>query len=166
MLSQTIVDKLNKQINLEHFSSNVYLQMSAWCAGKGLDGCAAFLKAHAAEEMEHMQRLFDYVNECGAPAVIGAIEAPPTEYADVKEVFVKTLEHENVVTASINDLVKAALESGDFSTFNFLQWYVAEQHEEEKLFKGILDRLEIIGTHGSGVHHFDRSMARLAASEG
>ena len=34
MLSQTMVEQLNEQINLEFFSSNLYLQMSAWCEDK------------------------------------------------------------------------------------------------------------------------------------
>lgn len=164
MLTSEIIEKLNNQINLECFSSNLYLQMGSWCAGKGLDGCAAFLKAHAAEEMEHMLRLFDYVNECGACALLGTIAAPPADFGDVRSVFVKTLEHEQIVTRSINELVHAALTSQDYSTFNFLQWYVAEQHEEEKLFKGILDKFDLMGVGGSGLYHFDRAMAALAAT--
>jgi ferritin len=164
MLCEKIVKQLNKQINLEFYSSNFYLQMSSWCATQGLDGCAAFLKGHATEEMEHMQRLFDYVNECGALAILGAIEAPPTEFANIKVVFEQTYEHECLITRAINDLVHAAFEARDYSTFNFLQWYVSEQHEEEKLFKGILDKLEIIGTKDSGLYHFDREMAQLESA--
>ncbi len=63
MLSQAMVEHLNEQINLEFFSSNLYLQMSAWCEDKGFDGAAEFLRAHAVEEMQHMQRLFTYVSE-------------------------------------------------------------------------------------------------------
>ena len=77
MLSDKMLDKLNEQINVEFYSSNLYLQMSSWCESQGLEGCATFLQAHATEEMEHMQRLFTYVNECGALAKIGAIVAIP-----------------------------------------------------------------------------------------
>lgn len=166
MLSEKVVENLNKQINLEFYSSNLYLQMSSWCADKGLDGCSEFLKVHATEEMGHMQRLFDYVNECGSMAVLGAIAAPPTEFEDIKHVFQATYDHECEITAAINSLVHSSFESQDYSTFNFLQWYVSEQHEEEKLFKGILDKLEIIGTKDGGLYHFDREMAKLAGAEG
>ena len=44
MLNKAIIDKLNEQINLEFASSNIYLQMSAWCANKGYEGAAAFLR--------------------------------------------------------------------------------------------------------------------------
>ena len=57
MLNKAIADKLNEQINLEFYSSNVYLQMSSWCSKHGYEGAAAFLLRHADEELEHMQKL-------------------------------------------------------------------------------------------------------------
>lgn len=164
MLSDKLVDHLNRQINLEFYSGNLYLQMSAWATYKGLDGCALFLRDHAGEEMDHMQRLFTYVNETGALARLGAIEAPPTEFASIQEVFENIYEHECHVTREINALVDSAFSEKDYSTFNFLQWYVAEQHEEERLFKSILDKLQITGVEGRGLFHFDQQMERLALS--
>ena len=87
MLTQTVIDQLNEQINWEFYSSNLYLQMSAWCDSKGLEGSAAFLKDHATEEMEHMQRLFTYVSECGALPILGEIKAPPIEGESLKDVL-------------------------------------------------------------------------------
>ena len=164
MLSDKLVDNLNRQINLEFYSGNLYLQMSAWATYQGLDGCALFLRDHADEEMGHMQKLFTYVNETGALARLGDIEAPPTEFDSIEEVFQKIYDHECHVTAEINALVDRAFAEKDYSTFNFLQWYVAEQHEEERLFKSILDKLQIIGTEGRGLFHFDQQMQRLALS--
>lgn len=148
MLSDKMLAALNDQINLEFYSSNLYLQMSAWCEYKALDGCAKFLKSHAAEEMEHMQRLFNYVNETGGLALVGKIDAPPSEFESISDIFQQTYEHEVYITSKINRLAKTAQEEDDFSTFNFLQWYVAEQHEEEKLFKSIIDKIEMIGPQG------------------
>lgn len=148
MLSETMLKALNEQITLEFYSSNLYLQMSSWCEFNALDGCAKFLKAHAAEEMEHMQRLFTYVNETGGLAIVGQIDAPPVDFKSVNDIFQETYDHEVFITAKINQLAKIAQQEDDFSTFNFLQWYVAEQHEEEKLFKSIIDKIEMIGPNG------------------
>jgi len=162
MLSTKLVQKLNSQINLEFYSSNLYLQMSSWCEFHGLNGGGLFLTKHAEEEMGHMQKLWAYVNETGAMAEVGAVAAPPTEYSDIVEVFRKTYQHECEVTESINELVDTAFQEKDYSTFNFLQWYVAEQHEEEKLFKDILDKIEMIGIDGKGLFYIDRELAELA----
>lgn len=165
MLTQKVIDQLNAQINWEFYSSNLYLQMSAWCSAKGLDGSAAFLKDHATEEMDHMQRLFDYVSECGALPILGEIKAPPLEWDSINAIFKQTYEHELFVTQKINELVDVALMQKDHSTFNFLQWYVSEQHEEEKLFKSILDKMEIIGTDGRGLYHFDQVVGQMVGSK-
>ena len=110
MLKPDMVNQLNAQLNLEFYSSNLYLQMSAWCADKGYEGAAAFLKAHAAEEMEHMQRLFNYLSDTGA-----------------------------------------------------MPLYVAEQHEEEKLFKSVLDKFAMVGDSGKSLFLLDKDLGRMAS---
>lgn len=162
MLSDSMVKKLNDQINLEFYSSNLYLQMSAWCEDKGFEGAAKMLHSHAAEEMEHMNRLFTYVSETGAFPIVGAIDAPPYQFDSLKDVFVETYAHECLITQKINELTHAAFTSQDYSSFNFLQWYVAEQHEEEKLFKGILDKIKLVGDDGKGLFWIDKELAQIA----
>jgi ferritin len=162
MLSEKMVAQLNDQINLEFYSSNLYLQMSAWCEFKGYEGASAFLKIHAEEEMQHMQRLFTYVNETGNLAKLGTIEAPPTEFKSLTAVFEETHKHECLITKAINELAHTAFSEHDYSTFNFLQWYVAEQHEEEKLFQSILDKIAIIGEDGRGLYFIDKELAKMA----
>ena len=161
MLNQAITQKLNEQINLEFYSSNIYLQMSAWCEKHGYTGAAAFLLRHADEEMQHMQKLFSYVSETGGLPVLGKIEAPRCEYNSLKEVFETTLAHEKLVTSKINELVEVTYQSNDYSTFNFLQWYVAEQHEEETLFSGIIDKFDILGEDGRSLYFIDKDLATL-----
>ncbi|UTW04958.1 non-heme ferritin [Amphritea atlantica] len=164
MLSDNMLEKLNNQINLEFYSSNMYLQMSSWAESKGFDGCAEFLSLHADEEMQHMKRLFTYVNETGSMARIGAIEAPPEEFSSIKDLFEKVYEHECLITTEINGLAHTAFTNQDYSTFNFLQWYVAEQHEEEKTFKGILDKIEIIGEDGKGLFFIDKEIGQMKSA--
>lgn len=162
MLSQNIVKYLNDQLNLEFYSSNVYLQMSAWADNNGFPGAAKFLKAHATEEMEHMRRLFTYLNETGSLAEIYAIEAPAAQYDSLKVLFEIVLEHEKYVTSKINELVEVTFAAKDYSSFNFLQWYVAEQHEEEFLFNSILDKFKLLGEDGKSLYYIDKDLEKLA----
>ena len=162
MLSPSLIERMNVQVGLEFYSANLYLQMAAWCDHKGFPGCAAFLAQHASEEYQHGRKLFTYVTETGGLAKIGAVDAPKAEYAGIKEIFDQTLAHEFTVTAKINELVKSAMDEGDFSTFNFLQWYTAEQHEEEKLFRTIIDRIRVIGADGKGLYWIDKEIGKLA----
>ncbi|MDD2699258.1 MAG: non-heme ferritin [Arcobacteraceae bacterium] len=164
MLKKVILDKMNRQINLEHFSSNLYLSMSSWCKAQGLDGAAKFLAQHSSEELGHMQKLFKYVNETGSQAIISGIEAPDTQFKNIKDVFEQTYKHELLITTTINELVELTLQEKDYATFNFLQWYVSEQHEEEALFKGIIDKMNIIGLEGRGLFMIDKEIGNLVAN--
>ncbi|MCK1142182.1 non-heme ferritin, partial [Providencia stuartii] len=154
----------NEQLNLEFYSANLYLQMSAWCSDKGFEGAAAFLKAHSQEEMEHMQRLFDYLSDTGALPKLGQIAAPPVDFKSIADVFTQTYQHEQQITAEINKLAHLAMTTQDYSTFNFLQWYVAEQHEEEKLFKSILDKLDMVGESGKALFLLDKDLKNMSAA--
>ncbi|AJO87322.1 putative ferritin-1 [Haemophilus influenzae] len=162
MLSENVVKLLNDQMNLEFYSSNLYLQMSAWCDQQGFEGTAKFLSVHATEEMQHMRKLFTYLNETGSRAIISAIEAPAHEYKSLKEVIETTYEHEKLITSKINELVGKTFEEKDYSAFNFLQWYVEEQHEEEKLFSSILDKLNLLGEDGKSLFLIDKDLGNLA----
>ena len=164
MLTDNMLKHLNKQVTIEFYSSNLYLQMSAWCEHKGLDGSARFLKAHAAEEMQHMQKIFGYILDTGGLPVLEAIEKPEMEYQDLKDIFSQTLDHEKMITKQINEIVDIAMSEKDYSTFNFLQWYVSEQHEEEKLFNSIIDKMNVIGLEGRGLFMIDREIGALAGS--
>lgn len=164
MLSEPMINRLNEQINLEMLSSHLYLQMSSWCAYKALDGCAALLRQHADEEMAHMRRLIDYLQETGGLALVGSMQAPPKEFNSLHEMFEKVYAHEQFITSKINDLVHLANKEPDYATLQFLQWYVAEQHQEEFFFKSILDKIALIGVEDRGLFWIDREIAALVES--
>lgn len=111
-----------------------------------------------------MHRLVSYLHETGAFVVLGGMEAPPTQFDSLKELFERIYEHEQFITRNINELVHFANTEPDYSTLQFLQWYVAEQHQEEFLFKGILDKIKLIGTEGQGLFLIDQEVGRLALS--
>lgn len=167
MLSSTILEKLVHQVNLEASSSNLYLQMSAWLLSQSLDSAAGFFRAHAEEERSHMMKLFDYINETGALARIGDITIPATEWNSHIELLDAAYRHECMITQSINDLVDAALQEKDYPTFNFLQWYVSEQHEEEYLFSSMLHKARIIDTmEGRARFRFDEEIRKTVLHQG
>lgn len=165
MLTEKLYKKMNDQVMIEFYSSNLYLAMSSWCVKEGYDGAAKFLYEHAQEEMQHMNKLFHYINQTGSQAIIAAIDAPPKDYKSLKSIFEDTYKHEQFVTKNIFELTDLALELKDFSTFSFLQWYTAEQHEEEALFKSIIDKFDIIGTEGRGLYLCDKEIGNLVGQQ-
>jgi len=162
MLKKKMLDKLNSQINFEFYSSNIYLQMSAWAENNKYAGAAAFLKKQAVEELDHMMKIFDYVNQTGNMALIGNIDEPNSNYKSVHDMFKIILNHEKIVTKRIHELSELAWKERDLTSFNFLQWFVTEQHEEETTFQGILDKFDLIGNDKQGLFMIDQELANMA----
>ena len=145
MISKKMENALNEQITLEGYASFLYLAMSSWCDNEGMEGCTKFMKRQSEEEMMHMLKIFDYLNEVDGFAVTPSIKQPPLKFESVQKMFEQVYEHEQKVTTSIYKLVDLSNKEDDFSAYHFLQWYVAEQREEEALMRTILDRIKIIG---------------------
>jgi ferritin len=161
MLSQNIETALNKQIRIEAESSQVYLSMACWAETQGLEGVAQFMYSQSDEERMHMLKLVKYVNERGGHAVVTDLKAPKTTFGTMKEMFEELYSHELFVSDSINKLVHVTFEERDYATHNFLQWYVAEQIEEEAQAKNILDKINLIGDDKGGLYLFDRDIQQI-----
>ncbi|PAF46633.1 ferritin [Helicobacter sp. 12S02634-8] len=164
MLSKEVVKLLNSQIEKEMFSANLYLSMSSWCYENSFDGSGLFLFDHAEEESDHAKRIITYLNETDSHVELVKIDAPESKFTSLLDIFEKTYAHEKTITLSINELVDHMLEHKDYPTFNFLQWYVKEQHEEEALFRGIVDKVRLIGDNGNGLYLADQYIKNLALS--
>lgn len=162
MLSKKINDLLNKQVHLEAESSNVYLAMASWAEQQGFEGISQFLYHHSDEERLHMLKLFKFINERGGKATVPVIKEVPDSYKSVEDIFTTVYKHELKVSTEINKLVGFCLQDQDYTTHNFLQWYVTEQIEEERLARTILDRLKLIGNDKGGLYLFDRDLTQLA----
>ena len=163
MLSKTMMEALNQQVLMEAESSQAYLAMASWAEIQpGLEGVAQFFFKHSDEERAHMLKLIHYINERGGFAVVPPLSQPIVTFPSLKKCFEELLRHEMSVSESINELVEATLKEKDYATHNFLQWYVAEQIEEERLARVLNDKLEMIGDDKSGLYLFDRDIMRMA----
>jgi len=158
MLSEAMTAALNEQITKELYSSYLYLQMAAYLDDQSLPGFATWMKAQAQEEISHAMIFYNYVNERGSRVIVGAIEQPPSEFTSPLDIFEKTLEHEKVVTASINSLMDLAVEERDYATRNRLEWFIGEQVEEESNASDIIGRLGLIGDKGGGLFMLDKEL--------
>jgi ferritin len=163
MLNKKVEKVLNEQIRVEAESSQIYLSMASWAEVKGLEGISNFMYKHSDEERMHMLKLVKYINERGGHATISELKAPKTEFGTFQKMFKELYDHEQTVSESINELVHVTLEEKDYATHNFLQWYVAEQIEEEALARTILDKINLIGNDKGGLYLFDRDVQQITA---
>lgn len=144
-LSEVLATALNKQITKEAHASQIYLSYAAWADSQGYSGIAIFLFRHAAEERDHMMKLLEYILARGAKVKIAAIPEPSADPASINNCFEKVFEHEVSNTKAIYNLVNLSYSEEDWATWNFLQWFVKEQTEEENLAISLLDKIKIAG---------------------
>ncbi|MCP3931470.1 MAG: ferritin [Bacteroidetes bacterium] len=161
MISKNMEKALNKQVLLEAYASFLYLSMASWCEGEGLEGSATFMYRQSEEERQHMLKIFNYINEVDGHALAPSVSEPPHVFESVQALFKQVYEHEKKVTSSINQLVELAYKVNDYSTLNFLQYYVDEQREEEALMRTIIDRIKLIGDGPQSLYYIDKEMSEI-----
>ena len=164
MLNKRIETAINEQIKKEEFSSRLYLSMAIWCEVNGFPGAAAFLYRQSDEERMHQLKLVHYVNDRSGQAALMALEQPQAEYKSLQDVFKQVMDHEQYITASINELYGITLEEKDYTTGNFLQWYINEQIEEESTMSTILDKISLVGADKAGMFHIDKELETMTAN--
>lgn len=160
-MNNNVEKALVKQIKLEEQSARIYMSMASWCEVNGYPGAAKFLYVHSDEERMHMTKLIKYVNDKGGHALLQTQDAPDSEYDSLLDVFEKILVHEEFITAAINNLYEIAFTAKDYTTSQFLQWYIEEQIEEESMFKGILDKFRLAGGQSGGLFHLDKELESM-----
>jgi len=163
MISPTMQNALNTQINLEQYSAQLYLAMGAHCETLSFRGFAHWLRIQAVEETAHAMKLIDFLLDRKGKLELKAIPAPPQEFGGVIQVFEQTLEHEQGITQKINALFELSRAEKDYASEVTLQWYVSEQVEEESNVGQTVDHLRAVGDQGGGIWYLDSRMAKRVA---
>lgn len=158
MISDKLFSALNDQVNYEFYSAQIYLAMQAYCASEDLNGFANFFKVQVEEERFHASKFFDYIIDMNGKVIITGFENPDTDFNSMLTVFKNTLEHEQIVTKRIYNLMDIATEEKEHATISFLKWFIDEQIEEEKTDNSIIKRLARIGEDKAALYMLDAEL--------
>ncbi len=159
MLSKTIEDAINAQINAEFWSAYLYLSMATNFDANGKKGIANWFSIQFKEEQAHAQIFMNYINARGGRVILKPIEAVETHWATPLDAFKATLEHERKVTALINNIYALAEAEHDYATREMLNWFIDEQVEEEEAAQELIDKFTLIGDNGFGIYTLDKELA-------
>lgn len=157
-ISDSINEILNEQINKEFFSGYLYLSMSAHLKELGLNGFASWTRIQAKEEVEHGLKIFDYLIDCNSFVTLKQIRTPEFEFNGILSIFNRIYEHEQCITNSVMTIAQKAEEENDRATLNFIDWFIAEQIEEEENVKNIIKRLELFGDDKVALFLMDKEL--------
>lgn len=165
MISPKIQDAINAQINAELWSAYLYLSMGMHFESEGHAGIANWFRIQFKEEQAHAEIFINYLLSRGGRVELKAIDAVPTTWDSPLAAYVDTLAHEEKVTSLINNLYALAEAEHDYATRGKLDWFVAEQVEEEETAKGLIDRLKLIGDNGLALYMLDQELAQRVYNE-
>lgn len=160
MISPKIQDAINAQINAEFWSAYLYLSMGMHFEAEGHTGIANWFRIQFKEEQAHAEIFINYLLSRGGHVELKAIADVPTTWESPLAAYTDTLAHEEKVTALINNLYALAEAEHDYATRGKLDWFVAEQVEEEETAKSLIDRLKLIGDNGLALYMLDQELAQ------
>ncbi len=155
MLSKTILDLMNHQINREYFSSYLYRAIANYFEYEGLAGFAHWFNVQAAEEKDHAMLMTQYVLDNEGRVTFSALEAPDEDFKDFRDALQITLEHEQLVTSLIHKIYAQALKEEDFRTAKFIDFFIEEQGEEEKNASDNIKQYDLFGKSEDGLFNLD-----------
>lgn len=158
-IEKKLAEAINDQINAEFWSAYLYLSMSVYFKEQGRSGIANWFKIQFQEEQAHAEIFINYLHDRNGEVRLCPIAEVKQTWDSVHEAFADTLAHEQEVTRRIHALYAMAEEEKDYATRQMLNWYIAEQVEEEANVQEIIDNLDLIGNDGVGILQIDRELA-------
>jgi ferritin len=159
-LQESVLEILNKQMAVEAHSSAMYLSMSAWCYSQSLRGCGEFFRKQAAEEREHMMKIFNYITHAGALAVSPEVTNVERSFEDLRTILVTALDQEIQITENFNKMTEHCQKARDFQTAKFLQWFLDEQYEEEQQARRCIEIFDLMKAKDA-LYDIDREIHNL-----
>lgn len=149
---------LNQQIAEELYSAYLYLDFANHFEREGLVGFANWYKVQSREECDHAMLFYQYLQNENQTVTLETISKPSLEADSHLDVLKSGLEHEKYVTTLINQIYFAAIEAQDLRTMRFLDWFIAEQGEEEKNADELILKTELFAKDSKGLYMLNNEL--------
>lgn len=155
MITHRVEKGLNDQLNQELAASYSYLAMSAHLESTVFGGFANWMRVQAAEERDHAMKVYRYLADRGGRITLRALDQPKGDYDSIEELFEAALAQERSTTSQINRLYETALDDKDYTTMEFLGWFLTEQVEEENVAENMVERIRLADGQSNSLLRLD-----------
>ena len=158
MLDKQLAALLKQQVNMEWFSAYLYLDIHDFYVDKELNGFGTWFYVQTQEERDHAMLFIKYLQNNSERVQFYNIKASDLAFSTFRDPAAAAYEHEQKVTASINNIYAVAYDKKDFRTMQFLDWFVKEQNEEEKNTETIIKKYDLFGNDPKGLYMLDQEL--------
>jgi bacterioferritin B len=138
MAADAFVDLLNEQVAHEYAAHQQYVACAVHYDVETLPQLARFFYRQALEERGHAMMMVQYLIDADARVVIPGVAAPQVGFEDIVAPVALALAQEKRVTEQINALAATARAEGDYTSEQFMQWFIKEQVEEVATMSDLL----------------------------
>lgn len=159
MLNEKITKLMNKQINEELYSAYLYTYFATYFDHRDLKGFGHWYRVQAKEEFSHAQKFCNYMVNQGRQPELKEIRVPDVKITDFLSLAKAALAHEVQITGLIHKICEAAEDLKDYRSRQFLDWFVAEQAEEEVNACDMVSLLETVEGNRAALYFADAKMA-------
>jgi bacterioferritin B len=159
MISQSVTKLLVTQVAHELTAHQTYMGIALYFERASLKGWAKFFHDQAVEEAGHGSKIMAFLIDNDIEFALPAVRGAPTSYPSARDAVEVAHKSEASVTAQFNALAAAARDAGDHRSSEFLQWFIAEQVEEERTIRALLDLID------SGINLFQAEAYLASLSE-
>jgi ferritin len=162
MPAEAFVAQLNEQIANEFAAHQQYVACAVYYDDDALPQLAGFFYRQAIEERDHAMMMVQYLLDTDAEVQIPGVAAPVVGFEDVIAPIALALAQEKRVSDQINELAGVARRENDFSSEQFMQWFIKEQVEEVATMN---DLLRVAQRSKHDVHDIEDYIAREQSGE-
>ncbi|MDK4267441.1 ferritin [Corynebacterium accolens] len=154
---------LNNQVINEHGAAMVYTQLAYEMDNLSFPGMRDWFMAQASEERVHAQKLADHLLARGYRVELNDIPVGSIKAATPLDAFEASLAHEQKVSEQIREIARVALDIQDLDSRQLIDWFLAEQIEEEDTVSEIIDQIKLVGNDGAGLLRIDSRLANRSS---
>lgn len=159
-MTKNLGNLLNGQIQKEFESAYIYLGISSYFNSIGLFGFSHWYRIQAQEEEKHAMKIYDYLHEANQLIEFYQINKPEGKVESIEQALNTSLRHEEYVTKLIENIYDQAEKDMDYFTMDFLDWFIAEQFEEEHEARKMIQQFELFGNSSEGLYHIDHELSK------
>ncbi|MDP8904114.1 MAG: ferritin [Chloroflexota bacterium] len=139
MITERLSRLLIEQIGHELKAHQLYMGIALYFERQSLDRWGKLFRDQSVEEAQHATRIMDFLTDNEVSYDLPALKAATTRYPSAAAAAQAALESERRVSGQFQQMSKAALEEGDHTAYQFVQWFINEQVEEERKVQALID---------------------------
>ncbi len=136
----------------DEYDAHIFYRNAAnWCNNKGYTKAGNYFENEAKEELEHAEKLQNYLNDWGVDYKMPAINNEQ-EFKSLIDLIGKAY----VMESKLYTLYNSTISNEDYSFFSLFQEMINIQYKSVASYRTLLDKIKLVGTDKLSIFLFEK----------